>query len=194
MALCPGLPRWAGTRKEVKPIWILLKQETVSGSGISWAICKSASRSRQITMPAPHHSVFYRPDALPAAQPTASKHWRQEPISDKNRSLRNTPQKKSLGLPHSDQYFFIYSFLFYYDTRKNNTFICLMPILVQQTRKPSLEVTPTTLATSLSQSCIFCWLLTYLQFNTQVCFSAMAFYFIFQSSVHFSIKQLHFKL
>ena len=57
MALCPGLPRWAGTRK-VKPIWILLKQETVSGSGINWAICKSDSRSRQITMPAPHHSVF----------------------------------------------------------------------------------------------------------------------------------------
>jgi len=25
----------------------------------------------------PHHSVFYRPDALPAAQPTASEHWRQ---------------------------------------------------------------------------------------------------------------------
>ena len=39
-------------------------------------MCKSAPRSRQITMPAPHHSVFYRPDALPAAQPTASKHWR----------------------------------------------------------------------------------------------------------------------
>ena len=37
MALCRGLPRWAGTRK-VKPIWILLKQETVDGSGISWAI------------------------------------------------------------------------------------------------------------------------------------------------------------
>jgi len=30
----------------------------MSGSGISWAICKSAPRSRQITMPAPHHSVF----------------------------------------------------------------------------------------------------------------------------------------
>jgi len=30
----------------------------VSGSGISWAICKSAPRSRQITTPAPHHSVF----------------------------------------------------------------------------------------------------------------------------------------
>jgi len=70
-----GLPGWAGTRK-VKAIWISLKQDTVSGSGISWAICKSASRSRQITMPLPHHSVFYRPDALPATQPTASKHWR----------------------------------------------------------------------------------------------------------------------
>ena len=56
-ALCPGLPGWAGTRK-VKPIWILMEQETVSGSGISWAICKSAPRSRQITTPAPHHSVF----------------------------------------------------------------------------------------------------------------------------------------
>ena len=51
------------------------EQETVSGSGISWAICKFAPHSRQIAMPAPHHSVFYRPDALPAAQPTASKHW-----------------------------------------------------------------------------------------------------------------------
>jgi len=57
--------------------WILLKQETVSGSGISWAIWKSAPRSRQITTPAPHHSVFYRADAFPASQPTASKHWRQ---------------------------------------------------------------------------------------------------------------------
>ena len=67
-ALFPGLPGWASTRK-VKPIWILRKQETVSG--------KSASRST----PAPHHSVFYRPDALPAAQPTASKHWRQQKLS-----------------------------------------------------------------------------------------------------------------
>ena len=72
-ALFPGLPGWAGTKK-VKSIWILLKQETVSGSGISWATCKSAPHSREITMPAPHHSVFYRPGALPVAQPTASKH------------------------------------------------------------------------------------------------------------------------
>jgi len=72
MALCPGLPGWAGTRK-VEPIWILLKQERVSGSGISWAICKSTPRSRQITMPAPHHTVFYGLDALPTAQSAASR-------------------------------------------------------------------------------------------------------------------------
>jgi len=50
-----------------KSIWILLKQETVRGSSISWAICKSAPRG----MPAPHHSVFYRPDAILGA-PTNS--------------------------------------------------------------------------------------------------------------------------
>ena len=76
-AVCPGLRRWAGTKK-AKPIWILLKQEMVSGSGISWATCKqSAPRSRQITTPALHHSGFYRLDALPDAQRTVTKHWRQ---------------------------------------------------------------------------------------------------------------------
>jgi len=72
---CPGLPGRAGTRK-IKPKTNLdfLEQETVSNSGISWTICKSAPLPRQKTMPAPYHSLFYRPDALPAAQPTASKH------------------------------------------------------------------------------------------------------------------------
>jgi len=52
----------------------LLEQKTVSGSGISWAICKSAPHPRQITTPSPHHSAFYRPDAFPATQPTVSSH------------------------------------------------------------------------------------------------------------------------
>ena len=48
------------------------------GSSISWTTCKSsAPRSRQITTPAPHHSVFCRPHALPDAQPIVSKHSRQ---------------------------------------------------------------------------------------------------------------------
>jgi len=49
-ALFLGLPWWASTGK-VKPIWILLKQETVSGSGISWAVCQSAPRSNTSTPP-----------------------------------------------------------------------------------------------------------------------------------------------
>jgi len=53
-------------------MWIL-KQEMMGGSGISWTICKShAPRSRQIKMPAHHHSVFLQPGALPATQPTNS--------------------------------------------------------------------------------------------------------------------------
>ena len=72
-ALFPGLPRSASTRK-VKPIWTLLKQETVSGSGISWAICKYAPCSRQTNHTSTPPLFFYRQDALLAAQPTASKH------------------------------------------------------------------------------------------------------------------------
>ena len=62
-------------KRNVKPTWILLKRETVSGSGISWAICKSAPRSRQIIMPAPHHSVFTgRMPFLPPNQEHQSTH------------------------------------------------------------------------------------------------------------------------
>jgi len=82
------LSGWAGTSK-VQSVCILLKQETVGGSGISWAICKPAPRSRQITTPAPHCSVFYRPDALPATQPTASKHWRHMKYSMNSRNFLN---------------------------------------------------------------------------------------------------------
>ena len=70
-ALCQGLPRWAGTR-QVKPIWILLEQEIVSGSGISWAICKSALCSRQITMPAPHSLLSFLQAGCSSCHPTNS--------------------------------------------------------------------------------------------------------------------------
>ena len=66
-ALFLGLFGWAGTRK-VQPIWILLKQETMSGSSISWAICKSAPRSRQITTPAPPQLSFFT-DRMPFLPP-----------------------------------------------------------------------------------------------------------------------------
>ena len=43
----------------------------MSGSGISWAIYKSAPRSRQITTPAPRHSVFLQAKC-PSCRPTNS--------------------------------------------------------------------------------------------------------------------------
>jgi len=49
----------------------LLEQEIVCGSGISWAICTSPQTDNLANIPP---IIFYRPDALPAAQPTASKH------------------------------------------------------------------------------------------------------------------------
>jgi len=46
-------------------MWILTKQELM---GWQWHQLDRmqifAPRSRQITMPAPHHSTFYRPNAL----------------------------------------------------------------------------------------------------------------------------------
>jgi len=62
----PGKPASEKQNHSGKTNLDLQEQETVSGSGISWAICKSAPRLRQITIPESHHSVFYRPDALPA--------------------------------------------------------------------------------------------------------------------------------
>jgi len=46
----------------------------VSGSGIGWAICKSAPRSRQITMPAPHHSLVNLVLICPCYLPMLHKH------------------------------------------------------------------------------------------------------------------------
>ena len=97
-AIFPGLPRSAGTRK-AKPIWILLKQETVSGSGISWNICKSAPRPRQITMPAPHHTSFFtgRTPFLPPNQQRQS----TEGINYSNAKEPNPPFKCRSKLKHN---------------------------------------------------------------------------------------------
>ena len=92
MAHFSGTTRVSRCRK-VKPIWILLKQETLSGSGISWAICKSALCSRQITMPAPHHLVFTgRMPFLPPNQQRQSTESMCAAVASSNR-LQQTRQK-----------------------------------------------------------------------------------------------------
>ena len=81
-------------RGSLKPIWILLKQETVSGSGISWAICKSALRFRQITMPAPRHSVFT--DRMPF-MPLSQQRQSTEGIDN----IDNITQHNIIRLPYA---------------------------------------------------------------------------------------------
>ena len=50
-----------------------MKQETLSGSSINWATCKSAPRSRQITMPAPHRPpLSFLQAGCPSCRPTNS--------------------------------------------------------------------------------------------------------------------------
>ena len=51
--------KWVGQCRTDIPFWILVKQKWWGSSGISWTICKSfAPRCREVTTPAPHHSVF----------------------------------------------------------------------------------------------------------------------------------------
>jgi len=74
MAFFPGQPGKPAPEKQNhhgKTNLDLLQQEIVTGSGISWAICKSVPRLRQITMPAPHYSVFLKA-GCPSCRPTNS--------------------------------------------------------------------------------------------------------------------------
>ena len=74
---------WVSGTRKVKPVWLNeARDDGIWGcSGISWAICKqSKPRSTQIATPTPRHPIFYRPGALPDAQPTVSKHWRHRQI------------------------------------------------------------------------------------------------------------------
>ena len=69
-ALCLGLPRWAGTRK-VKHNLDFTGARDSEWQWHQLGMCKSAPRSRQITMPAPHHSVFLQA-GCPSCRPTNS--------------------------------------------------------------------------------------------------------------------------
>ena len=69
VAICLGLPRWAGTTK-VKPIWILLEQWHRLGN---MQVCTLLQSDNEASTPP---LSFLQVDALPATQPTVSKHWR----------------------------------------------------------------------------------------------------------------------
>jgi len=65
---------WVSQHQKGKPSGFYWSKRWWGGSDVSWTICKSfAPCSRHASTPP---LSFYRPDALPAMQPTASKHWR----------------------------------------------------------------------------------------------------------------------
>jgi len=73
MALFPGPPWWAGARRELLDFMVQGKinrrRHADNPDG------RHSIRTSQC--PPPPSPIFYRPDTLPAAPPTVSKHWRQ---------------------------------------------------------------------------------------------------------------------
>ena len=62
--------------------WLTVWSQVQTCIRPSWCHCHSLSlvsvKSRLVLPFCYRHTVFYRPDAFPAAQPTASKHWRKK--------------------------------------------------------------------------------------------------------------------
>jgi len=73
MALCPGLPRWAGNRK-LQPIWILLKRQ--------WVAVASAGL---------YASLHLAPERKPCQQPN------QQSQSTEGKKLTNNLERKVLS-------------------------------------------------------------------------------------------------
>ena len=74
-ALCPGLPGWAGTRKVIQSGFYWSKRQWVAVASTGPYASMHLALDRYQCQHRPY-SIFYRPDALPATQPPASKHWR----------------------------------------------------------------------------------------------------------------------
>jgi len=73
-ALFPEPRGWARARREL--LDFMLQGKINRGRYTDHLAGRHSIRINQCPPPSSPH-IFYRPDALPAAQPTASKHWRQ---------------------------------------------------------------------------------------------------------------------
>ena len=77
-ALFPGLPGWAGTRREL--LDFMVQGKINRGKQTDHLVGRHSIRTNQC--PPPPYPIFYGPNALPATQPTVSKHSRQLAHSD----------------------------------------------------------------------------------------------------------------
>jgi len=73
-ALFPGPRGWAGARREL--LDFMVQGEINRGRHTDHPAGRHSIRTNQCPPP-PSPIFFYGPDALPAAQPTVSKHWKQ---------------------------------------------------------------------------------------------------------------------
>ena len=73
-ACFPGPPGWAGARREL--LDFMVQGEINRGRHTDHPAGCNSMRTNQCPPP-PSPIFFYGPDALPATQPTVSKHWRQ---------------------------------------------------------------------------------------------------------------------
>jgi len=91
---------WVSRYQKGKPIWILLKQETVSGSSISWVICKSAPHSREITTQHPTSQFFtgWVP-FLPPNQQRQSTEGHLHINKNNKKTKANFKTQNTLGMP-----------------------------------------------------------------------------------------------
>jgi len=77
-ALFLGLPGLAGAGREASGLWC--KGRLNRGRHTDHPAGRHSIRTNRC--PTPPSPIFYRPDALPATQPTVSKHWRRLAHSD----------------------------------------------------------------------------------------------------------------
>ena len=91
-ALFPGLPGWASTRK-AKPNWILLKQETVSGSGNQ--PCSNRSIYPAIYLPSPQQLI--RSSGFAAVGPCWDRQMDRQDTIPLHRPLGNASKYRLRG-------------------------------------------------------------------------------------------------
>jgi len=88
-ALFPGPPGWASARKELMDF--MVQRKINRGRHTDHPAGRHSIRTKQCPPPSSH--IFYRPDALPAAQSTVLKHWRHNTtITDINTTNIHTIQ------------------------------------------------------------------------------------------------------
>ena len=75
------IEKWGGTSKKFRPALgagilpphLQIASDATGDDNWSYKTCKAAVKS---SPPTNQHLTFYRPDVIPVAQPTVSKHWR----------------------------------------------------------------------------------------------------------------------